>query len=128
MSLLEGGGRQLFILVAEIRGRAAFISADLQIHEGCGGSRRGAGGPEKLTINFTRPYRYCPSTLRDLSLFSLEGVGVGKSYKFLIQNLMPPFERCQKSSGPPSNFVQTFGAPIFKCKIGILRYVSSINC
>ena len=55
MSLLEGGGRQLFILVAEIRGRAAFISADLQIHEGGGGSRRGAGGPEKLTINFTRP-------------------------------------------------------------------------
>ena len=54
-SLLEGGGRHLFIFAAEIRVRAAFIYADLDIHEGCGGSRRGAGGPEKLTINFTRP-------------------------------------------------------------------------
>ena len=52
MSLLEGGGRQLFILVAEIRGRAAFISAELQINEGYWGSRRGAGDPEKLKINF----------------------------------------------------------------------------
>ena len=54
-SLLEGGGRHLFIFAAKIRVRAAFIYADLDIHEGCGGSRRGAGGPEKITINFTRP-------------------------------------------------------------------------
>ena len=54
-SHLEGGGRHLFIFAKRIRVRAAFIYADLDIHEGCGGSRRGAGGPEKLTINFTRP-------------------------------------------------------------------------
>ena len=47
-SLLEGGGRHLFIFAAKIRVRAAFIYADLDIHEG-------AGGPETLTINFTRP-------------------------------------------------------------------------
>ena len=37
MSLLEGGGRHLFIFAAKIRVRAAFIFADLQIHEGGGG-------------------------------------------------------------------------------------------
>ena len=37
VSLLEGGGRHLFIFAAKIRVRAAFIFADLQIHEGGGG-------------------------------------------------------------------------------------------
>ena len=32
-----GGGRHLFIFAAKIRVRAAFIFADLQIHEGGGG-------------------------------------------------------------------------------------------
>ena len=36
-SVLEGGGRHLFFLSAENRVRAAFIFADRQIHEGCGG-------------------------------------------------------------------------------------------
>ena len=52
VSLLEGGGRHLFILAAEIRVRAAFISADLQIHERGGGP---GGGRAVLRINFRWP-------------------------------------------------------------------------
>ena len=53
-----------FIFEATITGWVAFISADHQINEGYGGSRREAGAPENLRINLMWPnvYKKDPST------------------------------------------------------------------
>ena len=48
LSLLEGGGRHLFIFAAEIRVRAAFISSGVQIQEGGGSS----GGGRAVLRNY----------------------------------------------------------------------------